>query len=600
MSQPRYSDPNLALRQAETFEAAGRFDQAAGIYRDLLELFPSHPDLLNSAALVEKRLGRFAEAETLLRRALRAAASRADLLNNLANVQRALAKLEEAEKNLRRAIALNPKYTEAHYNLALTFEQAGRFAEALEAHAAALSCNPAYVPALVRTGALLLSGGGPGEALAPLDRAVALNTGSFDGHYTRGCALAALGKFEDALAAFRQAEEIAPNRFELRLAIANALRDSGRHDEAVDAYGRALDLEPSRADLHTQFACLAHEQGRPDAYATFAATRKRKPGDPDLLLAEARLRFRGGEMEIAEQLMRDAAAVSPDRGDVAGFLGTVLAETGKFDETDLWFERAIANEPESAFHRHQFGFALLKRGELGRARNQFEASLARDRFDQLALAGYSLLLRARSDARYAELVDIGRYVRTYEISPAGISVDALASELRGLHHTMRAPLNQTLRNGTQTLGDLFARPSPSLAALRRAIGEKIVDYIAALPDDAANPVCARKTRQFAFAGSWSCLLHPSGYHANHVHPQGWISSALYFDLPRAVTNAEFREGWFKLGQSNLALGESDVAERFIRPERGMLVLFPSFYWHGTVPFSGNDSRLTVAFDVVPA
>lgn len=109
-----------------------------------------------------------------------------------------------------------------------------------------------------------------------------------------------------------------------------------------------------------------------------------------------------------------------------------------------------------------------------------------------------------------------------------------------------------------------------------------------------------KSHQFAFAGSWSCLLHPSGYHANHVHPQGWISSALYFDLPRAVTNAEFREGWFKLGQSNLALGESDVPVRFIRPERGMLVLFPSFYWHGTVPFSGSDSRLTVAFDVVPA
>lgn len=600
MSQPRYSDPNLALRQAESLEGADRFDEAAGIYCALLEQFPSHPDLLNGAALVEKRLGRFAEAERLLRRALRAAASRPDLHNNLANVQRALGKLEEAEKNLRRAVALNPKYTEAHYNLALTLEQAGRFAEALDALAAALSCNRAYVPALVRTGALMLSGGRPGEAIAPLDRAIVLNGTSFDAHYTRGCVLAALGRFEDAIAAFRRAAEIAPNRFEARLAIANALRDSGSHDESVDAYGRALDLEPSRADLHTQFACLAHEQGRPDAYASFAAARKRKPDDPDLLLAEARLRFRGGEAEIAEQLMRNAAAVSPGRGDVTGFLGTVLVETGKFDEADLWFARAIAAEPESAFHRHQFGFALLKRGDLTRARGQFEASLARDRFDQLALAGYSLLLRAQADTRYTGLVDIGRYVRVYEIAGEGISVDALAAELRGLHCAMRAPLNQTLRNGTQTLGELFSRPSASLAVLRRGIGEKIADYVAALPDDPANPVCARKSRHFTFAGSWSCLLHPSGYHANHVHPQGWISSALYFELPRAVANAEFREGWFKLGQSNLALGESDAPERFIRPERGMLVLFPSFYWHGTVPFSGSDSRLTVAFDVVPA
>ena len=34
---------------------------------------------------------------------------------------------------------------------------------------------------------------------------------------------------------------------------------------------------------------------------------------------------------------------------------------------------------------------------------------------------------------------------------------------------------------------------------------------------------------------------------------------------------------------------------------GLLVLFPSWMWHGTVPFSGGeqDRRLTIAFDVVP-
>jgi hypothetical protein len=31
----------------------------------------------------------------------------------------------------------------------------------------------------------------------------------------------------------------------------------------------------------------------------------------------------------------------------------------------------------------------------------------------------------------------------------------------------------------------------------------------------------------------------------------------------------------------------------------MLVLFPSYFWHGTVPFSSGHARLTVAFDAVP-
>jgi hypothetical protein len=30
------------------------------------------------------------------------------------------------------------------------------------------------------------------------------------------------------------------------------------------------------------------------------------------------------------------------------------------------------------------------------------------------------------------------------------------------------------------------------------------------------------------------------------------------------------------------------------------VLFPSFLWHGTVPFRRGERRLTAAFDVVPA
>jgi hypothetical protein len=31
----------------------------------------------------------------------------------------------------------------------------------------------------------------------------------------------------------------------------------------------------------------------------------------------------------------------------------------------------------------------------------------------------------------------------------------------------------------------------------------------------------------------------------------------------------------------------------------MLALFPSYMWHGTVPFTQGAERLTIAFDLVP-
>ena len=30
----------------------------------------------------------------------------------------------------------------------------------------------------------------------------------------------------------------------------------------------------------------------------------------------------------------------------------------------------------------------------------------------------------------------------------------------------------------------------------------------------------------------------------------------------------------------------------------MIVLFPSYYWHHTIPFAGGEDRICVAFDVV--
>jgi hypothetical protein len=39
-------------------------------------------------------------------------------------------------------------------------------------------------------------------------------------------------------------------------------------------------------------------------------------------------------------------------------------------------------------------------------------------------------------------------------------------------------------------------------------------------------------------------------------------------------------------------------EHLVRPEPGMLVLFPSYMWHGTVPFSAREKRLSCAFDIV--
>ncbi|MCW5581951.1 MAG: hypothetical protein KIS72_11480 [Luteimonas sp.] len=37
----------------------------------------------------------------------------------------------------------------------------------------------------------------------------------------------------------------------------------------------------------------------------------------------------------------------------------------------------------------------------------------------------------------------------------------------------------------------------------------------------------------------------------------------------------------------------------IRPEEGTMLLFPSYFYHRTLPFEDESPRISIAFDVLP-
>jgi hypothetical protein len=82
-----------------------------------------------------------------------------------------------------------------------------------------------------------------------------------------------------------------------------------------------------------------------------------------------------------------------------------------------------------------------------------------------------------------------------------------------------------------------------------------------------------------------------------MHPMGWLSSAFYVTLPKDIQCEQKKAGWFQVGVPNINLGSELEPTRYIKPEIGKLILFPSFLWHGTVPFKEEAYRLTVACDV---
>ena len=152
--------------------------------------------------------------------------------------------------------------------------------------------------------------------------------------------------------------------------------------------------------------------------------------------------------------------------------------------------------------------------------------------------------------------------------------------------------------GTQTLDDLLSRREPFIEQLRDALYEQLLTVVAALPDDVKHPLLSRKAGDIGFSDSWSVLLREQGFHKNHFHSAGWLSSAFYLAVPDAV-NAGQREGWIKFGEPGFNAREPLAAEHWVKPEEGALVVFPSYMWHGTVPLATAKERMTVGYDVLP-
>ena len=233
-----------------------------------------------------------------------------------------------------------------------------------------------------------------------------------------------------------------------------------------------------------------------------------------------------------------------------------------------------------------------------------EALLPGSPDDQYLIALQTTAWRMLGDERYAQLCDYSSLVVPLQLeAPAPWSdMESFLTELRNSLNRLHDPqghalLFQSLRNGTETTQDLARSADAAIRGLFETFREPINRYLAHI-GTGRDPLRRRNGARWRFNGSWSVRLRTLGYHTNHVHPRGWISSACYIELPDDM-GAAAEEGALTFGEPGIVTTPALPAQYRVRPKVGTLVLFPSYFWHGTVPFRSHQPRLTVAFDAIP-
>ncbi len=431
------------------------------------------------------------------------------------------------------------------------------------------------------------------QAIASFEAAATLNPS--DPSIAHGLARVCLEGGLPAEHLYEKARSIAPADGAILIGLAAARLAAGNGEYAEHELEAALRHSPLWIQGHEQLAQLRSMLGRPErAPDSLEEALRVLPNQAPLWRALFDLRLKTQQFFKLDGAVAAAARSGVDRNLCRIYETIVAAELGNVAQADKLFAEADvrgSRVPAVWQIRH-----LLRTGRVEEALSRIDHEL--EGLEAASVWPYAAVAwRLSGDDRWDWLNGGGRLLSVIDLAGKLPPLDRLASVLRSIHKARGEYLDQSLRGGTQTDGPLFSRMEPEIRALRSAVLDAVEGYVAGLPKpDPAHPLLSqRRNRRIRFTGSWSVWLKRKGFHVSHVHPQGWLSSALYVALP-PETDPESRSGWLQIGQPGPELGVEIDPISHIKPEPGRLVLFPSWMWHGTIPFQAGE-RLSVAFDV---
>ncbi len=369
-----------------------------------------------------------------------------------------------------------------------------------------------------------------------------------------------------------------PQSAALRRKLGKLLNQQDRFDETIALLAPSVDKLDDASALVLASACFArHDAGHYElarlASDQAVTTATNDAGRARAMADQAKLRLRIGLEEEALAILRVALRLDPRC--IAAFkrLALQLLRQGDFDQVERLTSGLITDGISHARVLSARTMALAAMGRIAEAQRVAGLEQFLDCAPITPPPGWESLDQFNA-ALVAELTDSSA-LRLDRFGTASILTWRLDSPTAGA-----TPLWQMLLQQ-------IARSVESWSASHAAIDHA---WLAARPER-------------ALLRSWCVITGTEGHESWHMHPDGWLSGGYYPLVPTVLLQSEANAGCLALGLPD-GLPGARAARRFgevtVRPEAGMLTLFPSHAYHRTYPHGTAEQRICVAFDVVPA
>ena len=498
-----------------------------------------------------------------------------------------------------------------------------------------LEIDSSHAPALLAHGNIYAQSGHLEQALESFEKAARSDPDS-PAHFAQmGRTLQNLGRLEEAVVAFEKAIGRDRRVPELFFFLGNTHSQHGDYDAAITAYCQALTLRPDFAPASCNLGAIYKEQGKlGDAVHAYHQAIN---AGPKLAIAHANLGsalIELGEVDAAIKACRRATELAP--GSVQGFanLGVALRESGDNEQAISVFRQALEIEPgfieahmnlgnalrtlerskeASACYQHVAQLEpknaqahssqvslLLESGEPTKALDICESYLAQQPYNCLLQAARSVALHTLEQReQLATFLNLNEIVFDKRLrTPPGYKDmrsfnDALSQHVLCHPSLTRSPASHATRAGQHT-GELLSNPRgpmDSFECLARTLLEEFSSSGLPLPFLDAPAANIRMN-------IWGVVMQEGGHQIPHIHPTAWISGVYYPRVSRSI-GTESDSGWIEFGRFGREFAYQIEPEvRTIKPEDGLMLLFPSYLYHRTIPLDSNEPRISIAFDFI--
>ena len=334
-----------------------------------------------------------------------------------------------------------------------------------------------------------------------------------------------------------------------------------------------------------------------------------RPDHAGTLLRIGLVHHAKGALDGAAGAFRQVLAIEPENAEACFALGNVLYAQGRLDEAVEAYGQAATLRAEILDASFEVGkprhvHAHFDRGEPRAALKACDDLLARQPGQSGALAMKAVALWEAGEKDQARsLLDFDRLLRQEHSAPpanfANISAfnAALAAHVRNHPTLQAAPESYSMERG-QSTGELLPGRGP--AAAFGALVEHGVDrYRDAVSQDPSHPFLADIPDRVRIT-AWGVILDEGAYQVPHIHPSAWLSGVYYVALPSSLgADDDGTAGWIEFGRPYWDFRiRAEPETRLIEPKEGLMLLFPSYMFHRTLPFTGPGERISIAFDVL--